>query len=403
MDRKALNYDSSATINGACYYQDTTKVFGCMDTKAKNFDPKATVGGPCFYQDTTKVFGCMDPNANNYDIKAVVPGACFYNDTTLVFGCLDPKALNYDPKATKGGTCYYNDTTKVNIYGCTNPDAYNFNPYANKDNGSCINIDNTFFKFGCTDPSAPNFDPAANRNDGSCRYVYDKVNVVNIKGCMDPLAYNYNGFANIMDNSCLYQTVKLDTAAKYVKEELKDTLGAVSFDKCTINYNLPIDNAYIDYLTNVGVDSVMATWIVVQSDGNKTYNTTYLISNPGKQLFVFTIVCPFIKDESRVSSTTYRRNSFGDVAEILMVTDVKESTNAVNTFSLFPIPANNTINFTSSTTGTLSIVNLLGETELSVNVTGTQGNIDLSSLQAGTYVYKFVSTEGIATGKLLKQ
>jgi hypothetical protein len=227
--------------------------------------------------------------------------------------------------------------------------------------------------------------------------------VVYIKGCTDPLAYNYNGFANMMDYSCLYQPVKLDTAAKFVKEELKDTLGAVSFDQCTINYNLPIDNAYIDYLTNVGADSVMATWILVQSDGNKTFNTTYLVSKSGKQLLVVTIVCPVITDVNRVSSTTYKRNSFGDVAEILKVTDVKASTNAVNTFSLFPIPANNSINFTTATSGTLSIVNLLGEIVLSVNVTESNGNIDLSGLNVGTYVYKFISTEDVSTGKLIKR
>jgi len=344
----------------------------------------------------------MDPNASNYDINAVTPGACFYNDTTKVFGCKDPLAMNYNAEATNSGTCYYNDTTKVNVYGCTNPDSYNFNPYATKDNGSCVVRENTFLEFGCTDPSAPNFKPSANRNDGSCRYVYDKVNIVNIKGCMDPLAYNYNGLANMMDHSCLYQEVIIDTATTIVREALKDTIGSVVFDECLINYSLPIVNAYIEGITYVGVDSVMATWIVVQTDGNKTFNSMYKVTETGEQLFVFTVVCSE-NPIGRTAAASTKSNTFGDVFEILTVTDIKTNASNAAGFSLYPLPAGNSINFSSSETGTLTVISLMGQTVLTTDLNALKGEINLSGLQSGAYVYKFTSAFGQSVGKLIKQ
>ena len=349
------------------------------------------------------VKGCTDSKALNFNPSANFnDGSCDYPlDTTKIVGCMDTMALNYNPYATVAGFCQYKDTTKVDILGCTNPNAFNYNPYATKDDSTCKFSLDTNIVFGCTDPGSLNFNPSATKNDGSCMYAYDTTKVVNIYGCTDPLAYNFNGYANINDNSCLYKQVQINTQIVIVKSELKDTVGAVVFNNCILNYNLPIQNAEIENIDYIGNDSVSVTWGIYQSDSKKTVVTKYRVQTTGKQLFILTISCNGTPNSRIAGNPIPKFNTFGDVAEVLTITGIENK--ALAAFTLFPIPTDNIIHFNTTETGILSISNLLGENVLTVNLSGLYGEFSLADLASGAYVYKFTGKSGQKVGKLIKQ
>jgi len=207
MDSPASNFDPSATFqDGSCTY------FGCTDPAASNYNSLAsTDDGSC----VLAVTGCVIVGALNYDSMATVSGACSWP----LLGCVDPTAINYIPGANQDcGCCIarvlgctdtkasnYNSFANVlddcsytlpvpppsapSVSGCMDPTALNFNPAATVDAGAC-----QVAVFGCTDPSAANYIAAANRDDGGC--------IAKIPGCTDPYASNYDALANFDSGSC---------------------------------------------------------------------------------------------------------------------------------------------------------------------------------------------------------
>lgn len=128
--------------DGGCQYN------GCTETGALNYDSLATLAGAC----VLPVLGCTDSLAINYwEAANADSGACIYT------GCTDSRAPSYNPTATA------NDGSCEPVYpGCTDPSALNYHPLFNYLRpGSC--------RFaGCTDPASPSYSPIATVDDGSC-------------------------------------------------------------------------------------------------------------------------------------------------------------------------------------------------------------------------------------------
>jgi hypothetical protein len=315
---------------------------------------------------------------------------------------MDPNSSNYNPLANiSDGSCIPSDTSIV-IVGCMDPNAFNYNPYATQSDTSCVL--NANVTLGCTDPKSLNYNASATKNDGSCKYA---DTVTTISGCMDPLAYNYNGLANKMDNSCLYKAIQKNSSI-VTGIILQDTVGTVVFNNCVINYSLPIINASIESLNYIGNDSVKVTWGIYQTDGKKIIHANYYVQVTGAQLFILSVTCsntPQILSGPTLRTTTNQPNvnTFGDVANVLSVTGVKNSAANSIQFNLYPQPADQYINYTVQQTGTLTVMNLLGETVLTVDVNSMEGQLNVSNLTTGTYLYKFTNKSGQSVGKLIKQ
>ncbi|HKC66732.1 MAG TPA: T9SS type A sorting domain-containing protein, partial [Bacteroidia bacterium] len=84
---------------------------------------------------------------------------------------------------------------------------------------------------------------------------------------------------------------------------------------------------------------------------------------------------------------------------------IKNASN-ITAVSVYPSPANNFLNV--SVTGITSQVNikiysLIGAEVLSTNITNNNNIIDISNLNAGTYIIQITTTEGIKTQKIVKQ
>jgi hypothetical protein len=171
-DRARPQFDANATYHdGSC----PTLFFGCTDPLAYNYrqlcDAKLCEDdGNCKYQ------GCTDTGAMNFDSVATIPGACLLP----VIGCTDSLAINFWHAANQDSGCRFAGCTdsRVPSYdptattdngkcepvfpGCTDPSATNYHPYWNwLLPGSCRYA-------GCTDSGSPSFSSAAAIDDGSC-------------------------------------------------------------------------------------------------------------------------------------------------------------------------------------------------------------------------------------------
>ena len=80
---RALNYDSTATLPGAC------AILGCTNPLSPTYDPQATLGDGCYG-------GCTARGALNYDSQA-----SWWDNNCVwpMYGCTDSRALNYQPSA----------------------------------------------------------------------------------------------------------------------------------------------------------------------------------------------------------------------------------------------------------------------------------------------------------------
>ena len=172
-DRARPQFDANATYHdGSC----PTLFFGCTDPLAYNYrqlcDAKLCEDdGNCKYQ------GCTDTGAMNFDSAATIPGACLdpvvgcthslainYWDAAnqdsggcLFAGCTDSRVPSYDPMAN-----FDNGICEPVHPGCTDSSAINYNSYWNwMQPGSCRYP-------GCTDSGSPSFSSAAAIDDGSC-------------------------------------------------------------------------------------------------------------------------------------------------------------------------------------------------------------------------------------------
>lgn len=77
-----------------------------------------------------------------------------------------------------------------------------------------------------------------------------------------------------------------------------------------------------------------------------------------------------------------------------------------SSFSVFPNPVNNVINFTNNASAMVSLVQITdmnGRIIKSVKLNATAGEVSVSDLSSGIYMMKITSDQGIATKKIVKQ
>ena len=77
----------------------------------------------------------------------------------------------------------------------------------------------------------------------------------------------------------------------------------------------------------------------------------------------------------------------------------KEDANDVN-LSIFPNPANNLINISTSEIGTLTITNAVGQQVNQINITAPLTQLNISTIPAGLYQFTYNTKNGIATRKI---
>jgi hypothetical protein len=102
----------------------------------------------------------------------------------------------------------------------------------------------------------------------------------------------------------------------------------------------------------------------------------------------------------------------GETGSYLLDINIQRSTtlginevDEVESFSLYPNPTRNVINFDNSQTNfeTLEIHNVLGQSLLKINLDNSnQSNINISEFDSGVYTFKFMKQGMFKTIKVIK-
>ncbi len=454
-DSTATNYDPMADIHrqDICKYSQPEYIYGCTDPTATNYNPRATRFQPnsCIYADTTIVLGCTDNKASNYNANATInDGSCTYVQTisgctdsrainynefanvnngtcrydTIIWGCTDLKATNFNQMAnkdngyctyaeeTKGctdktatnyayfatledGSCTYAQSTEPLVYGCTKPHAMNYNPYANVDNNTCILKKLHEIISGCTDPDAINYNAVAKEDNGSCVYT---ATTPEIYGCTDAMALNFNLLANMDDKSCVYSH-PLNTFIPSIEDVPADTMGTKTLFDCQLNNMLPIDNAQIIKLTDMGNGIVKADWLIFQNNVQIPFSCEYKITSTGNLLFYLSILCD--NDGSRAKAT-YQVSAVENslvgytVAAEYNTDNIVTSTKPVltdNNIQVYPNPVKDILNVTSNENISVKFYSIEGQLQ---SVYGNADNIRIntSNLHNGVYLLQVTKSSG---------
>jgi len=79
------------------------------------------------------------------------------------------------------------------------------------------------------------------------------------------------------------------------------------------------------------------------------------------------------------------------------------SASATDNISIYPNPANDKLQITGVTSGTVEIINTKGQIVTSLTAADTKTAIDISGLSDGVYIIKIMTDQGIVVKKLIKQ
>jgi hypothetical protein len=335
-----------------------------MDMYALNYDSSATKMGQCFYPDTTtQIVGCMDMYALNYDSSATKMGQCFYPDTTQIVGCMDMYALNFNVNATISGQCNYPDTNQVYLTGDI---------------------------LGCTDIKANNYKANATKDNGSCSYPIDYTG--SIAGCMDNTALNYNPNATIQNSSCIFeQTSVYLPIILPIGQTISDELATTLSTACEVDFTRLIDSAVITK-AEITSSNALVTWVISQGLNTVTIETTYDLStiklNPqGNYLLFATISC--------VNPGTRPTGSSGVELRSLLrpetVTGIFSSSK-VEFVQILPNPVNDVL--TINATVDVESIEIFNSNGVSVLSQDNASSVNTTSLTRGVYIIKVIDQNG---------
>lgn len=192
--------------------------------------------------------------------------------------------------------------------------------------------------------------------DGSC----DGSVVVSPSGGTAPYSYQHsNGTSAPVDSSLcdgIYDVLITDNAGdslimtymiaspsftyndtSYADSTIVDTLSSQPLEDCNIDYST-IDSAYVDDVHNIGNDSVLVDWIVIDANGAyQVSNTYYLPSlNTGVYAFELSIFCP-----QKTGGSLFKFNVKYFVDEQELNTDFYKLQRSI---ALYPNPSNGIFN-----------------------------------------------------------
>ena len=101
-------------IEGSVEYNaEDVRVVGGYDPKNDEYILTIIDPGQEYVPDVSEVVGCTDTAAANYDSTATIDFGCFYEE---ISGCTDPTAENYEPLATvDDGSCEFAPDPEVDV------------------------------------------------------------------------------------------------------------------------------------------------------------------------------------------------------------------------------------------------------------------------------------------------
>ena len=177
----------------------------------------------------------------------------------------------------------------------------------------------------------------------------------------------------------------------------------------TSNFNLYPDVDPMHYIAeNLATGNAPLTYLWNWGDGTSD-NTAYpshTYDIPG----LYTI-CLTVADANGCSDTycndyTFKTESpiaFVQVIDPLTV-GINSKDNTLNTFTLFPNPAANTVTIENQTaSGTYQLQDITGKVLLSGTITATKFNLDISALSKGIYLLSLIDGEQQVKRKIVKE
>lgn len=250
--------------------------------------------------------------------------------------------------------------------------------------------------------------------DGSC----DGVAIVYSSGGVPPYSYSHSngstfavdsllcsGFYNVLVTDANGDSISLNyviasptSTLSYISSgdtTITDTLTTQPVENCTIDFTT-VDTAYVNGAQNVGQDSVLVNWVVVDNSGSHQVNSTYPLpsSTNGVYAFELSLFCP-----QKASGNVFKVRLSYFVDENLSI----ETLGSLGTVNIYPNPSKDYINIES----------VEGESKLAYFIYDAKGThvasgqleqlstkLDISSFDSGVY---FVHVEGNLPMKIIKR
>lgn len=182
----------------------------------------------------------------------------------------------------------------------------------------------------------------------------------------------------------------------YADSTITDTLTSQPIEDCNIDFNT-IDSAYVASVQNIGSDSVLVVWTIVDGNGSFQITNTYYIpgSNIGVYSFELNLYCP---QKANGSVYKFRVNYFLDESAVSVETEVL--TQALN---VYPNPSDENITIEVADWGTAlnyAIYDMKGAQVSSGQLEQQTTKLNISALQPGIYL---VRVEGSKPVRIMKK
>lgn len=229
-----------------------------------------------------------------------------------------------------------------------------------------------------------------------------------ILGSLDPFQFSIDYFSSLADANS-------DLNAIANPSSYTVTGGQIVYARVTDNFNANPSGCYVIRKFVVGISQTPAGAPTGNADQNfvngetltdlevSGQNIQWYGSLAGNDLLPYTT--------NLVDGTTYyaaQSNFFGCVANDRLAVTAHIALGSeeftASSFKAYPNPVTNVLNvFYTSKISSVEIFNMIGQKMISASIDAAQGQVDVSGLNAGTYIVKVTVNEMVKSFKIIKQ
>lgn len=217
-----------------------------------------------------------------------------------------------------------------------------------------------------------------------------------------------------------YGCYRNDAAHKKVYFIARDSINEVLLYDFNLNLNDTLPETFVYHraeytiITVDQIDSIRINnrYLKRYHLDNAGFGNQYLIEGIGSTLGLFSPITPFFEQhfdlmcfKNEAEELIFPGEYYGNCD---LIDDISDNSFSTNYFNIFPNPYSTTLTVelpsnTSIRNTTLTVYNLTGQQILKYTVSEPLTSVDLSGLNAGTYLVKVVSGENVKVGKFVKQ
>jgi ribosomal protein S11 len=226
--------------------------------------------------------------------------------------------------------------------------------------------------------------------------------------CSNKYTVNISDSQGLKDSLDVYISEPTDTIQQYVYFTPIDTV-ITNYDTCIVNYNLPIDSAFVTTFTMLDSTHLSMDYAIYQGGKKIVFNALFSFDTIGYIAFNLALNCKgtftkMLKSTVIAQAVNLQYNQIGKTQTVAQnnITSITEPLSNDQNVTIYPNP------FSSETTisiskemnnASINVLDVFGRTVKALKLSGTQVILEKGDLSAGIYFVQVITNGVVFTTK----